>query len=161
MAPTIFWEKAKRPNLEGALRMSSERRPKLAEPKPFSGVLSQDKHRLQLTISIGIDFAGEVEFQFDPIALSNDTRFILLSWYDKSDEFRYFSFIGVAADGARFETGHLLFASLAQTSDASGSCMTPEARCRKGELRYKLTKHAESPVLRMQLKGFENLGSLD
>ena len=29
--------------------MSSEPRPKLAEPKPFSGVLSQDKHRLQLT----------------------------------------------------------------------------------------------------------------
>ena len=140
--------------------MSSEPRPKLAEPKPFSGVLSQDKHRLQLTICIGIDFAGEVEFQFDPIALSDDTKFILLSWYEKGDDFRYFSFAGVAEDGARFETDHLHLTSLDKTSDATGTRMTPEGRCRKSELRYKLTKPAESPVLRMQLKGFENLGSL-
>ena len=140
--------------------MSSESRPDLAEPKLFSGSLSQGEHSLPLTIGIGIDPAGEVEFKFDPIVLSNDTKFILFSWYEKTSEFRYFSFAGVAADGARFSTEHLHFTSLDQISDGSGTRMTPDARCRKGQLRYKLTKPAELPVLRMLLKGFENLGSL-
>jgi hypothetical protein len=140
--------------------MSSEPRPNLAEPKSFSGTFSQGEHSLQLTISIGIDPAGEVEFKFDPMVLSNDTKFILLSWYDKGDDFRYFFFAGVAEDGARFETKHLYFTSLDEISDASGTRMTPTARSRKGELRYKLTKPAEFPVLRMRLKGFENFGSL-
>src|ERR1700737_25719 len=140
--------------------MPSQSRPNLAEPKLFSGAFSQGENSLRLTISIGIDPAGEVEFKFDPIVLSDDTKFILLSWYEKTSEFRYFSFVGVAADGARFSADHLHFTSLGNISDASGTRMTPEARCRKGELRYKLTKPAEFPVLRMQLKGFENLGSL-
>jgi hypothetical protein len=140
--------------------MSSQSRPNLAESKPFSGTFSQGENSLQLTISVGIDPAAEVEFNFDPIVLSDDTKFILLSWYEKTSKFRYFSFAGVAADGARFTTDHLHFTSLGQTSDASGTRMMPEAHCRKGELRYKLTKPAEFPVLRMRLKGFESLGSL-
>jgi hypothetical protein len=124
--------------------MSSEPRPKLAEPKPFFGVFSQDEHKLQLTIGIGIDPAGEVEFKFDPIVLSDDTKFILLSWYETGDDFRYFSFAGFAEDGARFETDHLHLTSLDKTSDATGTRMTPEARCRKCELRYKLTKPRSS-----------------
>lgn len=140
--------------------MSSQSRPNLAEAKPFSGTFSQGENSLQLTMSIGIEPTGEVEFKFDPIVLSDDTKFILLSWYKKSDEFQYFSFRGAAADGAKFETDHLHFTSLGKISDASGTRMTPEARCRKAELRYKLTKPAEFPVIRMQLKGFESLGSL-
>jgi hypothetical protein len=140
--------------------MSSEFRPNLAESKPFSGTFSQGEHSLPFTVAIGIDAGGEVEFKFDPILLSDDTKFILLSWYEKTSEFRYFSFAGVAADGAQFTTDQLHFTSLGQTSDASGTRMTPEARCRKGELRYKLTKPAEFPVLRMRLKGLESLGSL-
>ena len=58
--------------------MPSDPRPNLAEPKPFSGTLSRGEHSLQLTINIGIDPAGEVELKFDPIALSDDTKFILL-----------------------------------------------------------------------------------
>jgi hypothetical protein len=140
--------------------MSSKSRPHLAESKPYSGTLSQNTHSLPLTVSIGVDAAGEVTFAFDPIVLSDDTKFILLSWYEKTSEFRYFSFAGIAADGARFKTDHLHFTSLGKFSDASGTRMTPEARCSKSELRYKLAKPAEAPVLRMRLKGFENLGSL-
>lgn len=140
--------------------MSSQTQPNLAEPKPFSGTFSQGENSLQLTISIGINPAGEVEFKFDPIALSDGTKFILFSWYDKTSEFRYFSFVGAAADGTRFSTDHLHFTSLRENSDASGTRMTPEARCGKGELRYKLTKPAEFPILRMRLKGFESLGPL-
>lgn len=135
-------------------------RPNLAEPKPFSGTLSQGEHNLPLTIHIGINPAGEVEFTFDAIVLTDDTKFILLSWYEKTSEVRYFSFAGVAADGTRFATDHLHLTSLAKISDESGARMTPAARCRKGELRFKLTEPAECPVIRMRLKGFENLGSL-
>jgi hypothetical protein len=134
--------------------------PNLAEFKSFSGSLSQGEYSLHLTISVGIDPAGEVEFRFDPIVLSDETKFIWLSWYEKTSEFRYFSFAGVAADGAQFRTDHLHFTSLGKTSDASGTRMALEARCRKSELRYKLDKPAEFPVLRVRLKGFENLGSL-
>jgi hypothetical protein len=81
--------------------MASQFRPNLAESKPFLGTLSQGAYNLNLTISIGIDAEGEVEFKFDPIPLSNDTKFILLSWYDKSDEVRYYSFVGVSEDGTR------------------------------------------------------------
>jgi hypothetical protein len=140
--------------------MSSRTQPNLAEPKSFVGTFSQGENSLQLTIGVGIDTTGEVELKFDPIALSDDTKFMLLSWYEKTSEFRYFSFTGIAVDGARFETDHLHFTSLDQVSDTSGTRMRPEARCSKSILRYKLTKPAEFPVLRMRLKGFESLGPL-
>jgi hypothetical protein len=140
--------------------MSPEPRPKLAEPKSFSGNLAIGADALPLEIWIGVDPSGEVEFEFDPIKLSNDTKFILLSWYQKGDEFRYLSFKGSAEDGSRFETDHLHLSALDKTSDASGTHMRLKARCRKAELRYTLSKPAAFPVLRMRLRGFENLGSL-
>lgn len=139
--------------------MSSEPRQRLAALKSYPGVLRYGDNQLSLSPRFGIDSSGEVEIELDPVKLSNETKFILLSWYAKGDDYRYFSFSGVAADGGRFETEHLHITSLHQQSDNSGTVMRLEVRCRKATLRFRLSEPVAKPILRLRLKGFENLGS--
>jgi hypothetical protein len=131
----------------------------LAEPKSFVGELSLDHDASAVSFRVGIDANGEIELEFDPISLNNQTKFILLGWDRDRSQITYFSLKGVAEDGTRFETSHLSFTSLGKYSDASGTRMTPDGSCSKAVITYKLMKPAEKPALRVRVKGFKTFGS--
>lgn len=132
----------------------------LAAAKFFSGTFSLGNESVEASATISIDVSGELVLTFAPIPLSAKSRFIMMAWYSGGSDIVHFSFKAIAQDGARFETEHLFFSSLGNTSDAAGTRMTPEARCAKGILRYPLKEPIPLPVLRMRLRGFKNFGSL-
>jgi hypothetical protein len=132
----------------------------LAERKAYSGTVSRAGKSATLKVDIGINASGAVEFDFGSIPLSNETSFILTDWHQPDGEVPYFSFAGTAEDGMRFDTDYLMFDGMGSASDASGSRLTPDARCAKGTLHFSLTKPQELPLLRMRLKGFDNFGRL-
>lgn len=133
---------------------------RLAEPRSFSGRLSLGDDALPVTVSIGLDSSGELEFEFAPITLTDQSKFILIKWNDDKGRVVHFTLTAGAADGTRFETSDLHFSGVGTNSDASGTRLTLTANCSKGILRFKLTEPAARPALRMRLRGFENLGSL-
>ncbi|MEH2482823.1 hypothetical protein V1282_006180 [Nitrobacteraceae bacterium AZCC 2146] len=132
----------------------------LAEPKLFLGTFSLGAESVEASATISIDSSGELIFEFAPIPLSAQSRFILTAWHDDRGDIVHFSFKALSEDGARFETEHLFFSSLGTASDASGTRFTSEARCQKAVLRYTLKEPFPLPALRMRLKGFRNFGSL-
>jgi len=123
----------------------------------YSGELSLDADRLAVAFRAGADASGEIELEFEPIKLNNQSKFVFLRWHDDGkDRVVYFSLSGVAEDGTRFETAHLSFDSLGNFSDASGTIMKPDGRCAKAVITFKLAQPAEKPVLQVRFKGFKN-----
>jgi hypothetical protein len=131
-----------------------------AEFEAFSGHLSLGPEKLPVTVRIGIDAAGALQFEFDTIKLTDASKFVFLSWHTSSSEVTYFGLDASTADGTTFSTERLFFLSLNNRSDASGAWFAPTAKCSMGSLRYRLKTPAERPALRMRLKGFSNFASL-
>ncbi|RAI40694.1 hypothetical protein [Rhodoplanes roseus] len=133
----------------------------LAKSRVFPGTLSRGAHAVEVSAEIGIDASGELKFDFPPIPLSNQSKFILLEWDDK-DKVVHFSFRAAAEDGTRFETDHLFFSSLCTTWDqASGARLMLSALCAMGILRFTLNEPMIKPVLRLRLRGFRSFDSLN
>jgi hypothetical protein len=131
-----------------------------AEFENFSGHLSLGPEKLDVKVRIGIDEAGALEFEFDTIKLTEESKFLFVGWHDATREMVYFSLNAATTDGTAFTTERLFFLSLNNRSDESGTWFAPTARCDLGLLRYRLKVHAERPTLRMRLKGFKNFRSL-
>jgi hypothetical protein len=127
------------------------------ELNSYSGELTLGTNKLAVTFHAGADASGEIELEFDPIKLDQQSKFLLLGWHD-DDRGRviYFSLSGLAEDGTRLETSHLSFSSLGKSTDASGTRMKPAGRCSKTVITFKLAQPAEKPVLQVRLKGFKN-----
>jgi hypothetical protein len=132
----------------------------LAESKLFKGPFSLGSQSVEAEVRVGIDETGVLKFDFTPIALSAQSRFIMNAWHDSKSDIAHFSFRGAAEDGTRFETEHLFFSGLSMPDDANGTRLVPTAQCQKGVLRYALKESAKEPAIRMRLKGFRNFGSL-
>jgi hypothetical protein len=131
-----------------------------AERKTYAGELSRSGNALELKLDVSVDVTGAAEVILGAIPLTNESKFLLTEWHKPSNEVVYFIFRGLAEDGTRFETEHLMFNSMGTASDDSGSRITPVGRCERGVLRFKLVEPQERPVLRMRLRGFENFGRL-
>jgi hypothetical protein len=132
---------------------------RLLDLNTFSGLLSLGPDALQVRFRAGIDASGEVELDFDPIPLTNETKFILFGWNREGDGVTHFALSGLAEDSTRFDTDSLHFNTLGESSDASGTRMTPKARCAKAVFSLNLSQPVKSPVLRTRMKGFENFAS--
>jgi hypothetical protein len=127
------------------------------ELNSYSGELTLGTNKLAVTFHAGADASGEIELEFEPIKLDQQSKFILLGWHDgDGDRVVYFSLSGLAEDGTRFETSHLSFSSLGKSTDASGTHMKPVGRCSKTVITFKLAQPSEKPVLQVRLKGFKN-----
>lgn len=127
------------------------------EWKFYSGELSLGVDTLAVTFRAGANASGEIELEFEPIKLDEESKFIFLKWHDEDkDGMIYFSLSGLAEDGTRFETSHLSFNSLGKFSNASGTTMRPEGRCSKAVITFKLARPAEKPVIQVRIKGFKN-----
>jgi len=101
----------------------------LSEFKIFSGLLQANGNQITLSFSARIDQAGEVEFNFVPLALSNDTRFIIDNWKSEGSKVSCYSLYGKSEDGFEFKTDDLYFYSLGLSSSKETGSFIPSFRC--------------------------------
>ena len=79
----------------------------LSKFKSFLGNLQAGSDIAPITFRARIDGAGEVEFDFDAIALTQETNFIRERWDGEGSNLGYFSLSGKAEDGTEFKTEDL------------------------------------------------------
>jgi hypothetical protein len=117
---------------------------------------------LPLSFQARIDASGALDFDFDRVPLNQDSMFLYLAWHKDGESVPGFALTGVADDGTKLETKHLYFRSMGDKSRSEeGATIKPEiGGCRKATIRRPLKEAASKPVLRLQLKGFRNLGQL-
>lgn len=133
----------------------------LSEFKSFMGNLQAGSNTTPITFQARIDRAGEVEFDFGPIALTKETSFITEWWRGEGSHPGYFSLAGKAEDGTEFLTDNLHFNSLSiGENQEAGPFMSLISGCSRAEFCRKLAAPALSPTLRIHLKGFQNFGLL-
>lgn len=133
----------------------------LSKFKTFSGHLQANGKKVTLTFSARIDHAGEVEFDFVPIALKNDTKFIMNHWYSEGSEVKCYSLYGKSEDGFEFKTDNLYFNSIGHSSSkGTGIFMSPKAWCSSANFYRKLSDHVAKPIICLYIKGFQNFRQL-
>lgn len=133
----------------------------LSEFKSFSGHLQTNDSAITLTFSARIDNSGEVEFDLGPLALRNDTKFIMDHWYSEGPKVKFYSLFGKSKDGFEFKTDNLYFNSLGHSSSKeTGSCMSPKGGCSSARFNRKLSKPISKPTIRLYVKGFQNFRQL-
>ena len=127
----------------------------------FDGRISAAGHSCAMSFRARIDCGGEIEFDLEPLPLTNETKFILSARGDTPSELAYFELMGVAKDGTKFETFDLHFIKTGINSNARDiPTLTLVAQCLTGKFTRKPTEPVDTPVLRVLLKGFRNFGEL-
>ena len=134
----------------------------LSEFKSFSGILQAGGNAAPVTFCACINQSGEVEFDFSPISLTQETSFIMSCWNSEGSKLNYFSLSGKSEDGTEFKTECLYFNSLENgSSEGSGSYMSPSGGCKRAEFHRKLAEPVQKLLLRMHVKGFQNFHQLN
>jgi hypothetical protein len=131
----------------------------LSEPRLFSGTLSQNGNELRLDVRISVDASGEITLGFDPIPLTNESKFLLTDFYHEGSRRTTLRFAGIAPDQTRFETDDLHLNRCSHSLDASGHRVEIAGSCLTAVFHRPLTSPASLPVLQMHLRGFRNFPS--
>lgn len=133
----------------------------LSEFKTFSGQLQANGCEITLSFSARIDQTGEVEFDFVPFALTNNSTFIMDHWYSERSKVICYSLYGRSEDGFDFKTDNLFFSSLGHSSSKeTGSLINPKGRCSSAKFSRKLSETVSKPIIRLYVKGFQNFHQL-
>ncbi len=133
----------------------------LSEFKTYVGNLQARNCIASLTFQVRLSEAGEVEFEFETIPLTSETKFMLEHWEGDRNSLGQFSLSGIADDGTEFKTDNLYFNSLKTGwNKEAGSRMKPVGGCSYAEFRRQLSPPALAPMMRMHLKGFQNFHQL-
>jgi hypothetical protein len=127
----------------------------LSEFRQFSGFLKANGNVATVTFRARINPSGEVEFDFDEIAITKETSFIEDHWYHKGSNLSYFSLIGKAEDGTEIATDSLYFLSSGFTN-LTDYISFSGGHCSKARFHRKLAEPKPKPLLRMLLKGFRS-----
>jgi hypothetical protein len=126
----------------------------LSEPRLFTGTLSHVDNSLAIAIRIHIDATGEVVFDFDPIPLTNESKFLLFDWFQEGDPPTRLLFAGVAEDETTFRTDGLHLSKCSHRSDETGQWLDIAANCLISTFRRPVKNPTPSPVLALRLRGF-------
>jgi len=129
----------------------------LTEFQSFTGQLKAGDGITPVIFSTRIGNSGEVEFQFGTIALTQETLFVRKYWNHESPALNCFSLSGKSANGIEFTTKTLQFNSMGSESNKEGTCMSLTGGCSQAEFRRKLLEPVPKPIIRMHVKGFQNL----
>ncbi|WP_411727650.1 hypothetical protein [Methyloglobulus sp.] len=127
----------------------------LSEFKSFSGSLQANGCVAPVTFRARINPSGEVEFDFDEIAITKETSFIEEHWRHKGSSLSYFSLIGKAEDGTEITTESLYFSS-SGFSGLSYHMSFSGGHCSRAKFHRKLVEPKPKPWLRMLLKSFRS-----
>jgi hypothetical protein len=123
------------------------------ESKKFQGTLSSGESSLEVSFSARIDDAGEVQFEFESIPLDRRSAFIQTDWDPPGHDFGEFALVGVAEDGAAFDTDNLIFTTVGWRSTTTESTLNLSASCSEARFRMKAAL-SDGPVAKLFLKGF-------
>lgn len=131
----------------------------LSEPRTFAGTLSHNGNDLRMDVRIHIDSLGEVIFGFEPTPLTDESKFLLIDWFNDGDRPTALAFAGVAEDKTSFETNDLHLDKCSHRSDGSGEWVDIAGRCLSGTFHRPLQEPTPLPVLVVRLRGFHNFGA--
>jgi hypothetical protein len=125
--------------------------------RAFTGTLSCDANRADISFKARVDERGELILALDEIPLNDETKFILVSSNDEPSA--YFSLLGLSADGTRFSSAHLFFSQIGTPSDYTGTRLALKGRCAAAEFVVPVND-SPTPQFLMWLRGFESFGVL-
>jgi hypothetical protein len=123
------------------------------ESKKFRGTLSSGESSLEVGFTAKVDDAGEVQFEFEPIPFTKQSAFIQTDWDPPGHDFGEFNLVGVAEDGATFDTDNLIFTTVGWRSTTTDSTFNLSASCSEARFRMKAAR-GDGPVAKLFLKGF-------
>ena len=132
----------------------------LSDFKFFSGSIQLIDKSVPIDFFALINQRGEVEFDFDPIVLTNETSFILKPMSAEQTGLNYFSLFGKSEDGTELRTEDFQINNLGTDSDKSGNHIRLKGRCSKVIFMRPLVETALVPTLKMHMKGFQNFHQL-
>lgn len=132
----------------------------LSDLKSFSGSIQLNNSSVPINFCAKISERGEVEFSFAPVALTNETSFILKSMSAEQVGLNYFSLFGKSEDGTELRTEDFQINNLETDSDECGNHIRLKGRCSKAIFMRPLVETALVPTLKMHMKGFQNFHQL-
>src|SRR5450432_4112260 len=107
----------------------------LSAPRLFRCTLSLDAAKAAVSVRIHVDASGEVCFAFEPVPLTNESRFLLNAWNDSSSRPRRFQLSGNDDEGIQFETDRFHVNGANLRSDESSADIALSGSCLMGEFR--------------------------
>ena len=128
----------------------------LSDFKSFSGSIQLNDSSVSIEFRARINQRGEVEFNFEPIALTKETVFIL----NFRSSVQLFSLTGNAEDGTELRTESFHINSSSTSEDEDGINIQLKGKCAKAIFIRSLAETALVPTLKMHIKGFQNLNQL-
>lgn len=132
----------------------------LSDFKSFSGSIQSNDSSVPINFCAKISERGEVEFNFEPIALTSETSFILKSMNAEQARLNCFSLSGKSEDGTEFITEDFHINS-APTSEKEGRThLQLIGKCSKAVFTRTLLDTILLPTLRIHMKGFQNFHQL-
>ncbi len=129
----------------------------------YTGYLEANESRISIDFRVRINPAGEIEFEFSPIPITNTTKFITKCWNKGGLAFYHFSLFGNSQDKVSFETNDLYFTSLKSTSTPNtGLTIKPVGGCSLARFKYvPENDNCKFSTIRMQIKGFKCFSALN
>ena len=127
----------------------------LCEWRQFSGRLTADAFVVPLTFRAHLNPLGEIEFDFDDIAITPETYFLRNYLFPSETGFKYFSMIGKSDDGIELEIERIHFSSEYFCDTENEHVQLSGGSYSKAKLARNLTEKRHNPLIRMWLLGFE------
>lgn len=131
----------------------------LMETKTFSGTLSKNSDKTEVSFSVRVEISGEAIITLDRFPLDASTKFISVYFHNAGTDFERFFLCGAAPDGTNFECDNIIFTSLGNEFSEGEQTICPVTH-------YSLAKmimpceSTELPVLIWRVKGFQSFAPL-
>ena len=132
----------------------------LSDFKSFSGSIQLNDRSVPMDFCAKINERGEAEFNFAPVALTNETIFILKSMSSEQIGLSYFSLFGKSKDGTEFRTEDFQIHKLGTDSDESSHYIKFNGKCFKATFMRPLLETVLVPTLKINMKGFQSFHQL-
>jgi len=127
----------------------------LCEWRQFSGSLKADAFVVPVTFRAHLNPSGEIEFDFDHIAITQETCFLMNYLLPRETGLSYFSMIGKSDDGTELEIERIHFSSEYFCDAENEHVRLSRGRYSKAVLSRNLAETRRNPLIKMWLIGFK------
>lgn len=127
----------------------------LCEWRQFSGSLKADAFVMPLTFLARLNPSGEIEFDFDHIAITQETCFLRDYLLPRETGLSYFSMIGKSDGGIELEIERIHFSSEYFCDAENEHVRLSRGRYPKAVLSRNLAETRHNPLIKMWLIGFK------
>jgi hypothetical protein len=127
----------------------------LCEWRQFSGSLQDDAFVVPVNFRAHLNSSGEIEFDFDPIALTKDTLFIRDSFSPKGTPVGYCSLVGQADDGTELEIERINLSYEEFFDSENSHILLKQGHYTKATFARNLAETRHKSLIKMWLIGFK------